>query len=512
LGITDETTHLLTPKEIREGSGADTKLITSAEADNKIATEVPTISPQFTVVNGEALFDTIYEPSTSNIISLRRSRKHAGGFTLNKPFRVTRPIYHYLTVSKDEAESNMPSLVFHCSKYVPEILVPFGPRTYFPTYSSESEMVAASAQADQVVNQFYTYDDVVFWRYNGVATNSISDYTEFSLVTGGEPWGTKPEWLTIIGDPYLVGVDNLNVLKFTYYEFEKIDGVLYKDEVICEIISVPNGNMDISKPDLDTLILLDFNQYQIGDPIEEDSVQNLSFYNQLLVPEILRPSTGLTFENLGGGNLALARTLSILSISSRPVLSIPVNLSSGRLFLSREITLIYRIKLFNHSTEPTSTGLFGNQNDTGNFGFGTQRQLVSSQGRPRIRISGGTSARLMNLDGTSQNWQRNATDYYTVGMKYIYYLDGGGVGRRLAKIWIKSSDAGLNLTEILNNDTTQVFPVNAYSGLPVNFESNVSNPSSTRNTSQDYIQIVMAYWDDQKIIDKIFEIDGPNNA
>jgi hypothetical protein len=41
LGITDETTHLLTPKEIREGAGAETKLITDAEAETKIDTKVP---------------------------------------------------------------------------------------------------------------------------------------------------------------------------------------------------------------------------------------------------------------------------------------------------------------------------------------------------------------------------------------------------------------------------------------------------------------------------------------
>jgi len=41
LSITDETTHLLTPKPIQEGSGAETKLITDAEAETKINTKVP---------------------------------------------------------------------------------------------------------------------------------------------------------------------------------------------------------------------------------------------------------------------------------------------------------------------------------------------------------------------------------------------------------------------------------------------------------------------------------------
>jgi hypothetical protein len=41
LGITDEGTHLLTPKQIREGADPETKLITDAEADTKIDTKVP---------------------------------------------------------------------------------------------------------------------------------------------------------------------------------------------------------------------------------------------------------------------------------------------------------------------------------------------------------------------------------------------------------------------------------------------------------------------------------------
>jgi hypothetical protein len=46
LGITDETTHLLTPKEIREGEGAETKLITSQEADGKI-NQLPIVDTDF---------------------------------------------------------------------------------------------------------------------------------------------------------------------------------------------------------------------------------------------------------------------------------------------------------------------------------------------------------------------------------------------------------------------------------------------------------------------------------
>jgi hypothetical protein len=47
LGITDETTHLLTPKEIREGAGIETKLITSQEALEQIEEEVEPIDTNY---------------------------------------------------------------------------------------------------------------------------------------------------------------------------------------------------------------------------------------------------------------------------------------------------------------------------------------------------------------------------------------------------------------------------------------------------------------------------------
>jgi hypothetical protein len=46
LGITDETTYLLTPKKIREGADPETKLITSQEADGKI-NQLPIVDTDF---------------------------------------------------------------------------------------------------------------------------------------------------------------------------------------------------------------------------------------------------------------------------------------------------------------------------------------------------------------------------------------------------------------------------------------------------------------------------------
>jgi hypothetical protein len=371
LGITDEPTHLLTPKEIREGAGIETKLITSDEADTKIATTVPTISEQFTVSGGQAFFATQFDTSTASNITFTRPRRYAGAFTEGEEKRVTKPSYSpVITVLKTNAKQRCKVELYHSGILVPSFLV----------------------------------DPL------------------------DEDWGTKPEWLTVTGDAYLVGADHMNLIKFTYYEFDKVGSDLYVDEVVCEVISIANGNMDTDKLDATVVSFMDFNDNS-DLSANDGKLISLSPYSEIVEPIVLR-SADAQWVSLGSGRFALKLgNTSTASLQSYIKFTMPIK---DRLYSLNKISIIAKVRY--PVTSLNNVLILNNHDGVDTSGFSFQVQ-VNDTVRFRVEGNNRTSSTL-----SQPFFQQN--QFFTFGMRF----NGANVS-----IFAKSQDSSLSWVKILDS-------------------------------------------------------------
>jgi hypothetical protein len=448
LGITDETTHLLTPKEIREGEGAETKLITSSEADTKIATEVPTISPQFTIVGGQAFFATEFDTSTASNITFTRPRRYAGAFTEGEEKRVTKPSYSpVITISKENAKQRCKVELYHSGILVPSFLV----------------------------------DEL------------------------DEDWGTKPEWLTVIGDAYLVGSDHMNLIKFTYYEFDKVGSDLYVDEVVCEVIAIANGNMDsvLGKLEPNTILKLKFNENE--SPVLIDSIINSSIYGESLQPQVINlgdPIYVAEYEDLGSGNYALitaknSNNNNSITPNTDILLPLTGNLFS-RLMVGEEFTMILRIKFLTNGAEvESSVGVLSNVlPETSGFYISRRSDARMEFGWSRV----GTTTATYQTD-VAKPINKN-TGFWTIGVR----------GRRPASNQIQaifhriSADNLVTYDEMGSTLSTNAANVGGSFVNDIELRFGKTNPASTasRPVSRD-TQLLFNKWLDDSTFQNIME-------
>jgi hypothetical protein len=77
LPISEETTHLLTSKQIREGAGSETKYQTETEVEGKIASEVPNSNTEQIGLDGEskAEIKSLFRQKVSPVITFEKNNK-----------------------------------------------------------------------------------------------------------------------------------------------------------------------------------------------------------------------------------------------------------------------------------------------------------------------------------------------------------------------------------------------------------------------------------------------------
>jgi hypothetical protein len=439
LGITDETTHLLTPKEIREGVAVETKLITSQEADTKIATEVPTISPQFTIVGGQAFFATEFQKSNSSNIAFVTPSVRANQFEVVSDEVTDNPIiplYYFLSIDRNNPQNKHrnKSIAYHSSILLPDIFTPNKPevsrvsryvsqaamladqanqttgRRYYHwasassfektsastaniadytevtnqinssgTYQSESAML--NDQLNQVTDNHYEYTgSTSVWRKTSASTGVIGDYEEVVAISGWQEWGTKPDWLIVSGDAYQVGVDNMNELNFQFHRF--FNG--QPNIVTCEIVNLTGLNSDPNRLSSAMAFDIDFNSNQ-NLSLDNDLPNNAPYLGSLFLPEVLRPADAV-WVDLTGGRYALR-----MGVAANNLLQsyIKFLMSGGLKFYSlNRFTFIVKMR------SPSGTANVGynilqNHNTVDTNGFSC---FITTGNQIRLRMAGSNSS------------------------------------------------------------------------------------------------------------------------
>jgi hypothetical protein len=430
IGITDETTHLLTPKPIRKGAGDEPdELASKAEVETEINTKVPTISEQFTVIGGQAFFATQFDTSTASNITFTRPRRYAGAFSEGEEKRVTKPSYSpVITVSKTNAKQRCKVELYHSGILVPSFLVPTKPSSPLSTYADQAAMTADFAA--QTEGEYYYYTgSTSAWLFDGTQTDSIDNYEEFEEITGWEEWGTKPEWLTVTGDAYLVGADHMNLLKLTYYEFEKLGSDLYVDEVVCEVIAVTNGNMDTDKLDATLVSFMDFNDNS-DLSANDGKLISLSPYSEIVEPIVLR-SADAQWVSLGSGRFALKLgNTNTASLQSYIKFTMPIK---DRLYSLNKISIIAKVR-YPVTAPSVNVAILNNHDGVDTSGFSFQVQ-VNDTVRFRVEGNNRTTSTL-----SQPFFQQN--QFFTFGMRF----NGANVS-----IFAKSQDSSLSWVKILDS-------------------------------------------------------------
>jgi hypothetical protein len=445
LGITDETTHLLTPVPIRKGAGDEPdELASLGEVETEIATTVPTISEQFTVSGGQAFFATQFDTSTASNITFTRPRRYAGAFSEGEEKRVTKPSYSpVITISKTNAKQGCKVELYHSGILVPSFLV----------------------------------DEL------------------------DEDWGTKPEWLTVIGDAYLVGSDHMNLIKFTYYEFDKVGSTIYQDEVVCEVIAIANGNMVDAEGKLELFKIIDL-KFNENETVGANTLINSSnVYSEFLTPQVVNPSAGtLTYDDLGSGNFAL-RTVNASGLkSNRPYVLLPINNNNTRLFQT-EITVFARVRLLSGPGSEIDRGIIGNRNN--NRGF----QIIrTTTGEINFRVGSVDDSASTSVTSSSADLQIGS-NYYLVVCRFRF--DGTN---RIFDIWVKSSNASRNLTNVFSVSTASASrSANHLADINMDFISITA--TGARDSVKDEVRVYNKFLDYSTEIEPIaFLMDGPNNG
>jgi hypothetical protein len=357
LGITDETTYLLTPLPIQEGAAVETKYQTETEVLGTIATEVPTESAQFSTEAGIAYLDTPFLPRTVTSVTFNRSQIFGEEIL---------PIYNFLSISKTGAKHENKCLVIHSSLIVPEILVANKPISPLPTYADQAEMLAD--QASQVEGEYYYYTgSTSAWLKLVASTGAIGDYTEHEAIAGWEEWGTRPSWLQVTGT-YLVGSANINYLHFQYFK-SKSGNTTDFDFVECNVVSLENGNLDPNANILHTIIQHNYNENI--DPVQVDSITNSSLYGELFPTTMTNPNNA-RYDLLSAGNYALnvgnLGSGDINSTTVRAMRQINMPTDFNRWLTNQEITITWKGEIKNTGSVQ-NRGLFSNSSDDGFTGF-----------------------------------------------------------------------------------------------------------------------------------------------
>jgi len=321
------------------------------------------------------------------------------------------PVYNFMSGSIAGAVNGKVATMSHSSLVLPDFFTPPKPSSPLPIYSSQATML--SGQVNQVSGQYYAYTgSTSMWLYNGVATGLITNYTELIAVAGWQEWGTKPIWLTITGEAYLVGVDNLNQLTFTYNS-----GV-----VTCVNDAIIGGNIDNSNNKLDVFKLIDMplndNSNLTNDPI---LLSNTIYASSEIDfrPYVVNPIS-TSWTNLGSGQFSLVTNTTGSNTTGGRILLNVSSLFNRLLKSTGQITFICRFRRIS-TINRTTLHLIHSMNSATNEGW-RFRIAMDVNNRFETRIAG---TNILSPIGSffldEDNWTDVAFTYnQTTGLAEFY--------------------------------------------------------------------------------------------
>jgi hypothetical protein len=471
LGITDETTHLLTPKEIREGSGADTKLITSEEADTKIATEVPAINPNQVIVTntGQAKIISLFDKSESSAVSLDANTEYG---------TEALPIYDQFTITKINARHLNGALMVHSGLEKPFFLTPQKPTSPLPIYASQAAMTADFINQEEGEYYYYT-GSTSAWQYDGTGTDNIANYEELEAIAGWSESGLQPPWLYVTGT-YLTGLANVNHLHFTYYRSNPDDlGKL--DYVECKIVPITNGNLDPEPP------LSQDPELRAFFEMEETTNLNIAIDSSIYgndATEVITTSTATRVAGIFGNALKI----NAASFNTRYVIPFDASINPTNGF-----TWMGWVKLVSGSTN--TYGIAGMGYETGSgFDNGWRLHITSTTATTPLRIEFPTRSNANTFNSNTAGnvvddgvWQHIAVSY-DMQVKRVF-VDG--------QVVLTSAAYTANIA--LKADATNDETVQANNGLNV-FGGSLNN-GSRPNTEIDKVKYYTRGLSPQEVLD-----------
>ncbi len=302
---------------------ADEAYIGTESPGNKVlkTDQVPVINNNQVVNNaGTADIISIYDKSTVFTVSFQKSAEYG---------TKTLPIYAFLSVNLTNARNLNQAVVRHSGLVAPIIFDNIWENPT-DTYADQTAMIAA--QGAQTAGLVYNYG-MNYWRYLGTILGTISDY---EIVQN----------IIYTGDAYLTGVNNLNVLTFTYKEFHGEGTYRIKDAILVNNLAVPLGNEDTNKPVLELLINLQFENKVIA---TDPSIINNSFYSQDM-PALVSPNTNASYIDLGSGNFSIrTNTSNDNTTGGTPIIQLNSGLFRKMMSLG-EVSVITRVRRTSRSS------------------------------------------------------------------------------------------------------------------------------------------------------------------
>jgi pectate lyase len=260
LGITDETTHLLTPKEIREGVAVETKYQTETEVSNLISN---TLGSENVLKNANADQFSIGDETKIKSILISGNSKIID-FTDSKDFgTLIDPIHGEIDVRREGGINKNKVVLISASVRTPAILV----------------------------------DPLI------------------------ESWGVKPSWMIVKGDSYSTGFNDVNELTFTFHKVWKEGGVSIQNAVVCEIVSHINFSQEVEPWYENLLINAMMNDNRSLSA--NDTLINNVVWDTADSEVAVEGGASATFTDLGSGNYSIrtgqtgsTRVVCILSASA----------------------------------------------------------------------------------------------------------------------------------------------------------------------------------------------------
>jgi hypothetical protein len=282
----------------------------------------------------------------------------------------------------------------------------------------------------------------------------------------------------------------------TYYERTKVGSTYYQDVVVCNVIAIAAAGDALAEY---LLFLLRFDEND--SPVEANSVNNYAPVHAGLFPvEVVNPTLGASYVSFRGStSLDFVNAASSL-LTNRPHLRCVLDAVNVEMF-GTEITIF---ALVNFRTGPSTDvvrGIIGNRN--GNFGFQLNRET-----------SGEISMRVGNIDGAASSVATSTGANVQLGENYYLIIARWrftGTTRE-TDIWVKSTDAVRNITNVLSQVTSSTAArTTKYLGN-ITFDSQSGTATDTKNSRKAHYRAYNKWLDYATEIEPIaFEIDGPNN-
>ena len=295
-------------------------------------------------------------------------------------------------------------------------------------------------------------------------THSSLLVPKFLVDSGVEAWGTKPAWLTVSGDPYLVGEDNINNLVFTHSA----------GAVTCVNTSVESGNADPNRVvTLRSLIKFDFNDF--ASPVLAGSVISKSIYSEF-APTIINPSTA-DFKDLGDGNYALEMGYpagSSQASGDRARMEMTQIPYYAPLWANERLSIIWIFSMVASGTYSSRVAL-SNQDSSTFAGFSFQANSLTGM---RMSIGNGSSFQAMNSSAITllENDSRYAL---------MATFENDGTNRTVKFYWM-SPDNSVAFTTLNTTSTTNVRNVLSQTLIHL---SRTDSSSALRPEAKDYLEV-----------------------